>query len=44
MKNPVDIAKVDEKIDDFNFKINNISIDIESSYADIEYVVVEVEK
>ena len=44
MKNPVDIAKVDEKIDDLNFKINNISIDIESSYADIEYVVVEVEK
>ena len=43
-KNPVDIAKLDEKTDELNIKINSISIEIEDVYANIEFVCVDVER
>jgi len=43
-KNPVEIAKLDEKTDELNIKINSISIEIEDVYANIEFVCVDVER
>lgn len=43
MDNPVEIAKIDEKIDVLLLKLQEIEIDIEKAYADIEFLCVEVE-
>ncbi len=44
MDNPMDIATMDEKIDELKVKIQEIEIDIEKTYAEIEYSCVDVER
>jgi len=43
MDNPVDIAGIDGKIDVLSISLQEIEIDIERQFAEIEYVCVEVE-
>lgn len=43
MDSPVDIAGIDEKIDALELSLQEIDIDIEKFYAEIEYMCVEVE-
>ena len=42
--NPVDIASLDEKMDELKVKIQEVEIGIEKAYAEIEYLCVDVEK
>lgn len=42
--NPVEIATLDEKMDELKVKIQEVEIGIEKAYAEIEYVCVDVEK
>ena len=44
MDNPMDIATMDEKIDELKVKIQEIEINIEKAYAEIEYDCVDVER
>ena len=44
MDNPMEIAEMDEKIDELKVKIQEIEINIEKTYAEIEYVCVDVER
>ncbi len=44
MDNPMEIATMDEKIDEFKVKIQEIEINIEKAYAEIEYACVDVER
>jgi len=44
INNPMDIATMDEKIDELKVKIQEIEINIEKAYAEIEYACVDVEK
>jgi len=44
MDNPMEIAAMDEKIDELKVKIQEIEIDIEKAYAEIEYACVDVER
>lgn len=44
MDNPMDIATMDEKIDELKVKIQEIEINIEKVYAEIEYACVDVER
>jgi len=44
MDNPMDIATMDEKIDELKVKIQEIEINIEKAYAEIEYACVDVER
>lgn len=41
MSNPVDIAAMDEKIDESLIKIQEIEIDIEKAYSEIDYIVTD---
>ncbi len=44
MDNPMEIATMDEKIDELKVKIQEIEINIEKAYAEIEYTCVDVER
>ena len=44
MDNPMEIATMDEKIDELKVKIQEIEINIEKAYAEIEYACVDVER
>jgi hypothetical protein len=44
LDNPMDIATMDEKIDELKVKIQEIEINIEKAYAEIEYACVDVER
>lgn len=44
MDNPMEIATMDEKIDELKVKILEIEINIERAFAEIEYACVDVEK
>ena len=44
MKNPVDIAGIDEKINSLVLKVETFEIDIEDCYSEIEFLCIEVER
>jgi len=44
MENPMEIAAMDEKIDELKVKIQEIEINIEKAYTEIEYACVDVER
>lgn len=44
MDNPVEVAKVDEKIDGLLLKVEEKEADIENAYAEIEFACVEAER
>jgi len=44
MSSPVDIASMDEKIDECHIKIQEIEIDIEKAYLEIDYIMQDVNR
>ena len=43
-EDPVEVAKLDDRIDEHTLSLQETEIEIENAYAEIEYTCVEVEK
>jgi hypothetical protein len=44
LEDPIEVTKMDDRIDEYTLNIKETEIEIEDTYAEIEYMCVEVEK